>query len=85
VAGLAGFLPDGIDLIAHSPSINDLTVYISHGNKDTLVPISKANHAVQYFQGAGAEVTFCESDVGHKLSADCFKGLEAFFEGKVLT
>ena len=29
---------------------------------------------------AGAQVTYCEADVGHKVSADCLRGLENFFK-----
>jgi phospholipase/carboxylesterase len=79
VAGLAGFLPLGTEGNFNNPAIADLSVYVSHGKADNLVPITKAQDAVQKFHQAGAEVTFCESDVGHKLSADCFNGLEAFF------
>jgi hypothetical protein len=28
---------------------------------------------------AGLDVTYCESDVGHKLGADCLRGLKAWF------
>jgi len=81
VAGLAGFLPKGAESYRDKAALDSLPVYVSHGTKDRLVPIEKARQAVQFFHAVGAEVTFCESDVGHKLSADCFKGLEAFFEG----
>jgi phospholipase/carboxylesterase len=80
VAGLAGFLPDGAHIFGDHPGFKGLPVYISHGNQDRLVPIAKAHEAAQLFDQAGAQVTFCESDVGHKLNADCFKGLEYFFQ-----
>jgi phospholipase/carboxylesterase len=81
VAGLAGFLPDGV-YHTNDDNFYDFSttkVYISHGTKDAIVPIDKAYEAARFFQDQGAEVTFCESDVGHKLNADCFKGLEVFF------
>jgi hypothetical protein len=28
---------------------------------------------------AGAQITYCESEVGHKVSADCLRALETFF------
>ena len=79
VAGLAGFLPLEADSFFQDTAITDLTVYVSHGQTDKLVSVAKAREAVQKFNQAGAKVTYCESDVGHKLSADCFKGLESFF------
>ena len=80
VAGLAGFLPAEAEVHADPTTLAGLSVYVSHGTKDKMVPIEKAREAARFFDNLGAEVTFCESDVGHKLSADCFKGLEAFFE-----
>ena len=80
VAGLAGFLPEDADNDLEQNDLGELTVYVSHGTRDKLVPIEKARSAVQRFDRAGAEVTFCESEVGHKLSRDCFKGLEVFFQ-----
>jgi phospholipase/carboxylesterase len=80
LAGLAGFLPKGADAYTDEPALKGLPVYVSHGTKDQLVPIDRARQAVEFFDRVGAEVTFCESDVGHKLSADCFDGLEYFFE-----
>jgi phospholipase/carboxylesterase len=80
VAGLAGFLPT---ISANYPpgiSLEGKTVYVSHGLEDDIVPMHKAREAVEFLIQAGADVTFCESEVGHKLSADCFKGLEVFFD-----
>ena len=80
LAGLAGFLPE--DAAAHlSPGhFAGLPVYISHGTRDQLVPVERARQAVDHLQGAGAQVVYCESDAGHKLSAECFRGMEAFFQ-----
>jgi phospholipase/carboxylesterase len=80
LAGLSGFLPEGAEAYLQGESLQGLPVYISHGTKDELVPVDLARQAVQRFQQAGARVTYCESEVGHKLSADCFRGMETFFE-----
>jgi phospholipase/carboxylesterase len=79
LAGLASFLPDGAAAYLPEGALAGLPVYISHGEKDTLVPVARARQAAQLLDRAGAQVTYCESDVGHKLSADCFKGMEVFF------
>ena len=82
VAGLAGFLPEGLpDRLEQSQNaFVGKEVYISHGTMDKIVPVDKGTAAASFFDKNGAEVTFCGSDVGHKLSVDCFKGLEVFFE-----
>jgi phospholipase/carboxylesterase len=79
LAGLASFLPDGASAYLQLGTLAGLPVYISHGISDNLVPIARARQAAQLLDQAGAQVTYCESDVGHKLSAECFKGMEVFF------
>lgn len=80
LAGLAGFLPRGLDPAPSGTELQKVPVYISHGENDSIVPVQRAREAASFFERAGAVVTLCESDVGHKLSADCFKKLEVFFE-----
>jgi phospholipase/carboxylesterase len=79
VAGLASFLPDGAASFLHPTHLRGMPVFVSHGTKDKLVPVARARQAVQQLDRSGAEVHYCESDVGHKLSADCFRGMEAFY------
>ena len=83
LVGLAGFLPDGVAaFLGSSQPLRRqpaLPVFIAHGTQDELVPVTLARRSVEMLQQAGAEVTYCEDEVGHKLSADCFCGLEDFF------
>ncbi len=81
LSALSGFLPEGILLERSSRRLTGLPVFITHGTKDVLVPVDRARKAVETFDLAGAEVTYCEHDVGHKLNASCFRGLEVFFRG----
>jgi len=82
LAGLASFLPEGAAAYLPAGRLQGLPVYISHGEKDHLVPAARARQAAQWLGQAGAQVSYCESDVGHKLSADCFRGMEVFFQSK---
>jgi predicted esterase len=34
---------------------------------------------VSLLENAGAQVSFCEAEVGHKVSADCLRALQSFF------
>jgi hypothetical protein len=36
--------------------------------------------AAKWLKENGANITFCKAEIGHKLSADCLKGLGKFFE-----
>jgi phospholipase/carboxylesterase len=83
IAALAGFLPEDTRSGQPYPEYSGKEVYIAHGNRDNIVPVKKAEEAVQTLQNAGAAITYCASDVAHKLSVDCLHGLGEFFEGKL--
>ncbi|MDH5606424.1 MAG: dienelactone hydrolase family protein [Anaerolineae bacterium] len=80
VAGLAGFMPEKADSAAAAKPLIDIPVFMGHGNQDETVPIEMAYHAQKVMESAGAKVSFCESDVGHKLGANCFRGYRQFMD-----
>ncbi|MCI0521264.1 MAG: alpha/beta fold hydrolase [Chloroflexi bacterium] len=80
LAALSGFAPqDALEAVQGSPLLGK-SVLITHGSDDELVPLNLAHSAAEVCKKAGAQVTFCEDRVGHKLGASCFRGLEAFYE-----
>jgi phospholipase/carboxylesterase len=78
MGSLAGFAPEGAEQILTPGRLNGKNVFLAHGTQDQIVPIDMARRAVQLLEGAGAQVTYCESEVGHKLGADCLKALETY-------
>jgi phospholipase/carboxylesterase len=80
IAGLAGFVPTGAADIVEKKPLDGKQVYVTHGKKDDMVPVERAHQAVELLRKAGADVTYCEEDVGHKLSAACFRTLGDFFD-----
>ena len=44
------------------------------------VPIERMRSGVELVKRAGADLTVCEDEVGHKLSVDCLRGLGHFYE-----
>lgn len=80
-AALAGFLPEGWDKLDSRFSLAHKPFYIAHGSLDTTIPVIQARQAAAALEGLGAKVTYCEDEVGHKLSAGCLHGLESFFNG----
>ncbi|UCH59428.1 MAG: hypothetical protein JSV61_14580 [Anaerolineales bacterium] len=80
IAGLSGFLPEGAEALARNKPLVGKKIFIAHGTQDALVPVRRARNAVKLLGEAGAEVTYCEDEVGHKLSAKCFDGLRQFFK-----
>jgi phospholipase/carboxylesterase len=80
VAGLSGFLPEGAAALSVSLPLKKKPVFMAHGTLDELVPVVRARQAVALLQQAGAQVDYCEDNVGHKLSATCFRSMQVFFE-----
>lgn len=81
-AGLSGFMPDGAEDVINNHPLGGKRGYVTHGTEDELVPVAKARHAVEVLENAGAKVAYCEEDVGHKLSATCFRGMQEFFAAR---
>ncbi len=79
VGVLAGFVPHGAERLAQSFPLKGKQFFVAHGTRDEQVPIDVARTSVQLLQTAGADVVYCEDDVGHKLSAKCVRALEAYF------
>jgi phospholipase/carboxylesterase len=80
IMGLAGFLPGGVDDLILSQPLTGKPIFVAHGTQDEIVPVWRARQAVELLTRAGGIVTYCEDDVGHKMSAGCFKGLDSFFQ-----
>ena len=76
---LAGFMPGGVDNLLAQRVLTDKPFFVAHGTQDDLVPLERAQQSIDLLKQAGARVTFCEAEVGHKVSADCLRGLETFF------
>ena len=81
VAGMAGFLPAGSEGYFPGKPLQGKPVFVAHGSLDETVPIDAAGRAVRGLEAAGARVTYCVTDVGHKLGAACLRSLNQFVSG----
>ncbi len=79
VAALSGFIPQSWKTGVNTSSIIDKQFYIAHGIEDEIIPFQKATGAAAWLEENGACITLCKAKIGHKLSADCLKGLGNFF------
>lgn len=79
-AVLAGFMPGGVDDFLARRVLVGKPFFVAHGTQDDLVPVERARTSIELLERAGAQVTFCEAEVGHKVSLECLHGLEAFWE-----
>jgi len=80
MAVLAGFVPLGLEEYIAQKPLENKKVFVAHGTKDETVTIDRAYEAVALFQQAGADVTFVEDEVGHKLGSNGMKALEEFLQ-----
>ena len=79
-AVLAGFMPGSVEDLIDQRVLAGKQFFVAHGTQDNLVSVERARESIELLEQAGAQVTFCESEVGHKVSADCLRGLESFFK-----
>ena len=77
---LAGFVPAGLEQLIAKKTLAGKNIFVAHGTLDQLVPIDRARASIELLEQAGAQVTYCEDEVGHKLSANCLRALETYLE-----
>ena len=75
---LAGFVPSGLDELVAQRPLAGKPFFVAHGTNDETVPIDRARASIEVLEQAGAQVTYCEDEVGHKVSLNCLKALRSF-------
>jgi len=76
---LAGFVPSGLEELVTQRPLCGKPFFVAHGTKDEMVTIDQARASIALLEQAGARVTYCEDDVGHKVSVTCLRALQKFF------
>lgn len=76
---LAGFAPEGLEELASQRPLEGKPFFVAHGTKDKMVSIERARTSIKLLERAGAQVAYCEDEVGHKLSLTCLRALKKFF------
>ena len=77
---LAGFIPAGLDELAAKRPLEGKSFFVTHGTKDETVTIDRAHASIEILERAGARVTYCEGEVGHKVSLPCLHALREFLD-----
>ena len=76
---LAGFVPGGLESLVLQRPLEGKPFFVAHGKKDETVSVDRARASVAILEQAGAQVTYCEDEVGHKVSIPCLRALKKFF------
>lgn len=75
---LAGFVPEGLEELILQKPLTGKNIFVAHGTRDQMIPIDRARASMALLEQAGAQITYCEDNVGHKLSANCLRALERY-------
>jgi phospholipase/carboxylesterase len=76
---LAGFVPGGLEELVTQRPVEGKPFFVAHGTKDEMVTIERARASIETLERAGAQITYCEDEVGHKVSVNCLRALKDFF------
>lgn len=83
VASLSGFMPN---LIAETPvngSLAGFPVFIAHGVRDEVIPLTFARQAQSLYTRLGAVVTYNEYSTGHKMTTQGITELKQWLQSVV--
>jgi phospholipase/carboxylesterase len=76
---LAGFVPAELKNLVTQRPLEGKSFFVAHGTKDESVTVDRARASIEILEQAGAQVTYCEDNVGHKVSLTCLRALKDFF------
>jgi phospholipase/carboxylesterase len=79
VLGFSGFVPT-VEGWAVEPR-PQTPVFIAHGRRDPIMEVGLAHRARDLFEGAGLQVDYHESDVGHSIDPDHLRAAVAWLSG----
>lgn len=82
VAVLAGFVPEQAAGWATPGRLAGLPIFIAHGRADETVRVEQARAAHTLLTQAGADVSYHEYDLGHKLNAAGMKALQTWLAAR---
>ncbi len=80
LAVLASFLPRGTEQVIARRPLEGKKVFVAHGTQDVMVPVDRARASIDLLEQAGAQVTYCEDEVGHKVSVNCLRALNSYLK-----
>jgi len=78
-ACLSGFLPRDTPEIIQDEPLTGMPIFLAHGTEDKTISFERAQETAGWLEQFGAKITFCDSPVGHRISASCLHNFAAFF------
>ncbi|WP_277585297.1 alpha/beta hydrolase [Psychrobacillus antarcticus] len=78
VVALSGYIPEFVKAEYCKRDIHHLSIFISHGDYDYVIPSQWGLDSKEYFEAAGAKVTFKSYNDGHGVTPENHQDLVAF-------
>lgn len=75
---LSGFVPNALEELVSQRPLEGKPIFVAHGAKDETVTVDRARASMALLRQAGARVTYCEDNVGHKVGVNCLRKLKEF-------
>ena len=69
IVALSGYLPEAVSG-APGGTLNRLAIFVGHGSDDPLIPVSEGRKAHDVLIAKGADVTYREYSVAHRIAPD---------------
>lgn len=77
VCSLVGFVPD--DAEPAIQNLRDMPIFMAAGRTDDRIPLGKAQEGAHRLQAAGANLSYHEYDMGHKMGSSALRDLKQWW------
>lgn len=78
VASLVGAMPPIPEDVGHSSLLAGVPVFVAHGTRDDTIPVRAAQQTRDAYAELGADVTYGEYPMAHKMNSQAMKDLKAW-------
>ncbi|SDN57678.1 phospholipase/carboxylesterase [Psychrobacillus sp. OK028] len=82
VVALSGYIPAFVKTEYSKRNIDHLSIFISHGDYDYVIPSQWGLDSKEFFEATGAKVTFKTYNEGHGVTPENHRDLVAFLKNK---
>lgn len=79
ILALSGFAPQQIQHEYKLHELGDLSIFISHGTNDPVIPISSARKTKELLDTSNAHVTYKEYPYAHQIGEQCLADMSTWF------
>ena len=83
IAALSGYIPQKSGLQLAFEDLRELSVFVSHGAYDQIIPVRLARESAELLRKAGAHVEYREYPMGHEVSEETVRDLSGWIKNRL--